>query len=586
MTGPNGSMDFEKSFQFRNNSSAAPSVIPKADIYFSKDQQNANLIKDSLQPTLARPNAKLNRFEELLNQSSEGAHQNKHRSKRHFETVQSLFDIFKDDAVKGNLSNQDVWQYAMLLNQSVYANRRSRLSENSNRDSDQYTNSNLNNDVLLKNAILDLADNVTSGLLSAIVDQRILRALLLAMMQFKVYPEMLRLWENGVNDPAVSHFYLNHTVLALILPLAYDEKRFTYDQIIRLYEVNTEKKNHVFHELLASIGKIAIKEGDNSRGLDCLESLLASYEVKNQRHVVSKSLAELHMCFIGSCKDMKIARHFFDKVVNKELPYRVLLKASHVQSLFENCHEVNEPFDSILDFWKNTVKFYGADMRDLNASYSIINNKFFSIFFKVYPKLTQDSYSKLKEVILLYSAIKPVDEYFLNTIISNYSWNDKVVFQQLTENYVIHNVNCTPVVNRVILKKMGEIQEFDNAEILQSWNKLLAHLDNLGFTYIPIADWAALRDCTILSPFSSERSQLYLTILDAYKNYHQDERAVNRFVKYWLNRAQANQVSRVSLEAGPAFDCDIRVEVPSFKSLQENVDYKKVSQHMFSYERV
>lgn len=575
------SIDFDKTIQFRSNSSTAP--IAKVDRFFSKASADP-LLKDALNST--GNSAKLNRFEELL----VSANQVNPLHKQYFEIIKYLFNMIKDDAVKDYVSRNNVFQYANLLNNSVYQNRTSRLSGSRNRDSDQYQSNTLNNDVMLKNAILDLADNIVSGHFKAILDAPTLRVLLLAMFQFKMYAEMMSLWEAGVNDDSVSAIYLKQTILSLILPVTYDEKRFDYEQVLQIYELNTKDTPAVNYELLGTIGKIAIRAGDYTRGLDCLETLLHVYELnaKANRKLVLRSLSELHLSFIGSCKDINISRHFFDKVVEGDLPYQVLLKAPHVQSLLENCVEVNEPIDTILYFWKATVGHYRAEQNDksnLNSRYAILNNSFFSVFFRLYPQLTLESYAKLKEVIAIYATIKPIDEFFLNTVISNYTWNDKVVFEQLIENYSIHNVARSPVSYRVILKKIGDIQKFDNSEILARWNESLAHLDANKYAYIPIADWAALRDATIMSPYRDLREQFYLTVLDAYKNFHQDERACLRFAKYWMNREDyVVQVSQVSLDH-PKFTCDVEVTVPKFRKLRENVDYQKVTQPMFNPRR-
>lgn len=575
--------------QFRSNATStsaattAATPLGKVDRYFAK-----TLVDPFLKDAMAGNLAKLNRFEELLVIANQvNPKNNSQLHKQYFETINYLFKMFRDDAVKDNVTRRNIFQYANLLNNSVYQNRTSRLSGSRNRDSDQYQSNTLNNDVMLKTAILDLAENIVNGQFKSILDSNTLRVLLLAMFQFKVYSEMISLWEAGVNDEAVSKIYLSQNILSVVLPVAFDENRFTYEQVLQIYELNTKDAANVNFELVGTIGKIAIKAGDYSRGLDSLESLLQIYELnaKANKRMILRSLSELHLSFIGSCKDIKIAKHFFDKVVDGDLPYQVLLKAPHVQSLFENCVEVSEPFDSILYFWKVTVGHYNGENNDktnLNSRYAILNNSFFSIFFKLFPTLTEESYIKLKEVIATYANIKPVDEFFLNTVISNYSWNDKVVFEQLIENYSIHNVTRTPVSYRVCLKKIGEIKEYNEAEILNQWNESLAHLDSNGYKYIPIADWAALRDATILSPYRADRQEFYLKVLNAYKNYHQDERACLRFAKYWLNREdQVRQVARVSTQENPQFDCALEVEIPPFKKLTENVNYRKVTAQMF-----
>lgn len=571
---PNPTKDFDK--QFRNNSTT---TVPRSDVYFSKFQQEP-VLKE-----IVPVEQNINRFEQLL-RTAKGrpGKPNSDDPKRHYETVRSLFDMFRDDALKDNLSHKNVLQYVSVLNSSVYKNRVSRLLGSRNRDSDQYQHNTLYNDVLLKTAVLDLADNVLLGQFKAIVDKNILRQIFLAMGQFKAHNEMLALWEAGVNDPAMSQLYLDQDILSVILPVAYEEKKFAYEEVISLFEANTQSRPS--DEILAAVGKIAIKAGDYSRGLDSLETLLQVYETskKPNQFAVLRALSELHLTFIGSCKDITIAKHFFDKVMERDLPYKVVLKAPHVQSLLENCVEVGESFETIVFFWKSTLEFYASSDKgnaSLNSRYTILNNSFLASFFKMLPTLSEESYTKLKEVIAIYANIKPVDEFFLNTIISNYTWNDKVVFEQLVENYKVHNVVMTPVAHRVILKKIGEMEDFSNAEILVKWTESLANLDTLGYKYIPIADWAALRDATILSAFHAERTEFYLSVLDTYKNYHQDERAVLRFCKFWINRpGSGKEVARVTFQNGN-FKSDVAIELPTFYNLKENVDYNAESRKIF-----
>lgn len=571
----------------RNNSSSSSQPLKNADRYFAKAKVDP-LFKGAVQ----NRDPKLNHFEELVVAAEQANPGNDaFLRKRYYETLSEVFKYFKDDSVKETLSRKALELYANLLNSLVFKNRTSRLSGSNNRDSDKYQDSTLNMDVLLKGAILEFADNIINGHFKSSLDISALRILLFAMGQFKAFPEMISLWEAGVNDEEVSKIYLSHGVLAPILPIAYSEKRFTYEQILQIYELNSKGSNQKFqYTLVEAMGKIAIKAGDYSRALDALEHLLKLYESKppNQLRVLS-SLSELHLSFIGSCKDIKIAKHFFDKVIDRDLPYRVVLKVSHVRSLLENCADVNEPFSSLMYFWKVTLKHYTRETRTkqelMNARYATLNNALFSKFFQMFPVLTEESYNKLKELISVYASIMPVDEYLLNTIISNYTWNDRVVFQQLIDNYDVYNVARTPVAYRVALKKLGEIKEFGNEEILKFWNDSMVHLDNEGYRYIPIADWAALRDATIMSSNADTRTEFYLKMLDTYKDFHQDERALQRFAKYWMNKAmQVGDVARVSFGETDFADAT-EIVVPKFTNLSQNVDYKKTTEPMFAHLR-
>ncbi|RLV87753.1 Protein RMD9 mitochondrial [Meyerozyma sp. JA9] len=568
----------------RSNSSAAglsespaSSVDSKIENFLSKSAKDP-LVREALD---AETKNKLNYFKEQIDLANRYRSIHDQDSERAFaSTLDNLSRALDDESLRDTFVSRDLFSYAQVLNSGVYNNRTNRLAGSKNRDSDQYHNQNLHDEVLLKQAVLHLGELITNGEFKAILNAPTLSFLFYSMKQFQLYPEMIHIWENGVNDQETGSVYLDEKILAVILPVTFEQSRFTYEEILHIYELNTEKLPRVGHELLTSMGKIAIAAGDYSRGLDSLESILQLYENAQQSHNKSKilaSLSDLHLSFIGSCKDIKISKHFFDKVVHYDLPYRVKLKVPHIQSLLENCYEQNEPMDNILYFWRASIAHYNTEnVLVLNSRYAILNNALFSIFFKKYPELNEDSFNKLREIIAMYAESKPIDEVFLNTIVGNYSWDSKEVLEQIIENYDVYNVKRTPVSYRVCLKKTGSLESYSNEEILQKWNASLQHLDSNKFTYIPVADWAALRDATILSKYKDARKEFYLSVLDKYKDYIQDHRSCIRFVRYWIKRKDvAADIDRVASNEPHTFDCDIDIQVPQFRHLRKNIDYVK-----------
>lgn len=565
----------------RSNSQASVSgnTNSKVDAFVRKAQRDP-ILRDV---TNHDHNVKNDHFRDLLQTSN----QYKLNSRQAHGFVVTLLDLGKllDDAeVRQSLTTKELSNFAENLNYCVYINRTNRLEKNNNRDSD-LKNDDFKNEVHLRNLVTKLSDLIISGEFNQILEIRTVLFLLYAMSQYLLYPEMINLWESGVNNSMVAPIYLNDRILGVILPIAYDCQRFTYEEIMNIFELNTKNSKLIHYELLCSMGKIAISAGDYSRGLDSLESLLQPYEANklgnHHRSKILAALGDLHLAFIGSCKDIKIAKHFFDKVIENDLPYSVLLKTPHVQSLLNNCFELEEPFDSIIYFWRTTLNHYNKEKRknSLNSRYSILNNTFFTIFFKIYPELNAQSFNKLRELIAIYASIKPIDEVFLNTIITNYSWGDKNVLEQLIENYSIYEVNRTPVSYRICLKKTGEIADYTNGEILQKWTESLQHLDSINFNYIPVADWAALRDATILSPFSDTRKNFYLAVVDKYKNYIQNEQNLQRFIFWWSKKgehfADIKKLSYPSRDGQNYQELDI--QIPTFSHLRPNIDYVKLS---------
>lgn len=479
-------------------------------------------------------------------------------------TFQNVIEIFKDEETRKNLIKVDLTKYLHFLNYSIFRNRRNRLDRRSNVDRDQYSNNQKLNDVKYRTALLDFHSLLINGELNEKITLESLEYYFMSMSQYNLNEEIVNYWETGVNDEQLSKLFLNSRILSLVLPIAYDTKRFSYEEILRIFELNNDE-NKVDAKLLCSIGKICTIENDYERALDILESVLVIFEnLKDSR--VGLSLGDLHLNFISSSKDISIAKHFFDKVVENDLPYTVRLKVTHVIDLLNNCYESQVPFEDIVYFYETTLKFYVNRKIKLNAQFASLNNAFFKIFFQKYPELNDESFSLLKKLMSDYNLILPVDELLLNTVMSNYNWGDKKIFEQLIEYYDIFKITKTQVPNRIILKKMGEI-DYSDEEILEQWNKNLTNLDHDRYTYIPIADWAAIRDATIFSKF--DRNTLYWQIVKKYQNYFQDYRATVRFIRLWFKDEKIFEHLKALNEFSDLPDL-------KFRNLKPTVDFAKI----------
>lgn len=513
--------------------------------------------------SLLLPNQQVNYFREqlsLLNQYKRVS-----SDVEVFEvTFQNVIEIFKDEETRKNLIKVDLTKYLHFLNYSIFRNRRNRLDRRSNVDRDQYSNNQKLNDVKYRNALLDFHSLLINGELNEKITLESLEYYFMSMSQYNLNEEIVNYWETGVNDEQLSKLFLNSRILSLVLPIAYETKRFSYEEILRIFELNNDE-NKVDAKLLCSIGKICTIENDYERALDILESVLVIFEnLKDTR--VGLSLGDLHLNFISSSKDISIAKHFFDKVIENDLPYIVRLKVTHVIDLLNNCYESEAPFEDIVYFYETTLKFYVSKKIKSNAQFASLNNAFFKIFFQKYPQLNDESFSLLKKLMSDYNLILPVDELLLNTVISNYNWGDKKIFEQLIEYYDIFKITKTQVPNRIILKKMGEV-DYSDEEILNQWNNNLSNLDHDRYTYIPIADWAAIRDATIFSKF--DRNTLYWQIVKKYQNYFQDYRATVRFIRLWFKDREIFKHLKALNEFNDLPDL-------KFRNLKPTVDFTKI----------
>lgn len=562
----------------RYNSSTTSSNH-KVNAFIQQSQQDP-LLKEALDSGIG---VKLNYFREqisLLNQYRlEGSNI---ESQRAFSTTfHNILDLFNDSELRASFGMGDLLKYSLALNTSIHYNRINRLSGSKNRDKDQYKNENFLDELTMKRALLSLTEIISNGEMNKILNVSSLRNFFSAMRQFEFYNESIDVWEQGVNDNELSGLFLDDRVLSIILPIAYEIERFSYDEVARIYELNTKDRSFIDKDLISAIGKIAISAGDFNRGLDCLEQLLKIFDTPNQKNQVVHALGDLHLSFIGHCKDITISRHFFDKVIHYDLPYPVKLRVSHVQSLLQNCFDSNESLQEILYFWKGAISHYSSDKKtiEMNARYAKLNNSFFQIFFKMYPELTDESFDELKQIIKTYNDTKSLDEPFMNTLITNYCWGDKNVFQQLVQNYDIYNIKRTQVSYRVALKSMGDINGFSNEEILEKWHDALTNLDKSKYTYIPNADWSSLRSATIQSQAQDDRRGLYFDIMGHYKDYFQDRKAAHNFIRLWLNNDSHILQDLNKVRNNEAFT-SVVITTPQFHHLKPQVHFNSILDHL------
>ena len=140
------------------------------------------------------------------------------------------------------MSEKDLYRYAANLYSATITLRKTRLGNSRNRDKDQA--SAFKEDVIYQTAILNLTELVAAGDFNNVLSSRILFKIFGTLLQFKLNAEIMSLWENGVsqseksNDNGVGQLYLSHDVLSIVLQVAYETKRFTYEEIKLIYNLS------------------------------------------------------------------------------------------------------------------------------------------------------------------------------------------------------------------------------------------------------------------------------------------------------------------------------------------------------------
>ncbi|KAL6453002.1 RMD9 RNA-binding protein RMD9 [Candida maltosa Xu316] len=523
-------------YQIRNNSSAATATVPASKI--------------------------IDQYQEKLRHYKLNAHKPIHiKSRGHF---------------RAQLTEDHLFKFASNIYSSTINSRRSRLGKARNRDNDQAAA--FNEDVSYQTAVLSLAELIASGELNSILSSRTLFKVFGTLLQFKLSNDILSLWESGISGE-VGSLYLAHDVLSIVIQVGYESKRFSYEEIKQIYDSSVVEGEPVHPFLSDRIGQVAISEGDHARGLDALESLMTLYESDPKERAVLGGLAQLHLSFIGQCKDIAIAKRFFEKALNPGgLPYVVVLKSPYMVSFLQNCSDGGDSMETLIELWKRISTQYIRDNHDLSSKSATINTGLFKIFFDKYPEPTEEA---VKMLSLIFEKCPKIDEVFLNTMVSIMSWNDKDLFQKIVNAYEKYNVEKSIISHRIILKQAGLI-EFSNSDILNLWNELLHKLDEENYTYIANADWASLRAATLFSEkYKDQRTGVYFSILKKYKDYMQHNYAAVKFLRNWVRNADAYKlISRITVEEDPVIEDEIKVTVPAFKNLKKNVNYRAVTKEV------
>jgi hypothetical protein len=549
-------------YQIRNKSTATRSTPPPTRSSIPEDA--------SYQPKYR------NRKPRNYKPARQSDYDYQHFVSKSFEEIQQYQTRLQEGTFKSEISEQELFRYATDIYNGTINLRRKRLGKTRNRDRDEKDA--FVEDLAYQTAILSLAELIISGELNHALSARSLFKVFGTLLQFKLNTEVLNLWETGVNSEQ-GKLFLSHPVLSVVIQVGYETKRFNYDEIKQIYDMSVVPNEPVHPFLSDRTGQVAISEGDHARGLDALESMMTLYEKNPNEESVLGGLAQLHLSFIGHCKDIAIAKRFFEKAITPGgLPYVVALKSPYMVSFFENCSAAGDSMEEIIDLWARISRHYEQEGHALFSKNASICNGLFKVFFTKYPEPTPEA----KELLhLIFRINPPANEILSNTLISNMPWEDKEFFQEIAQSYDRYGIDKTMVCHRIILKQAGHI-EFSNEEILDLWNQLLRKLDDQEYFYIANADWSALRAATMFSDkFKEQRTPLYLSILKTYKDYMQHDYAAKRFLRNWIKDPSAyKSISKISTESNPTFEGEIKIEVPEFKNLRRNISYREATKEI------
>ncbi|EGW31779.1 uncharacterized protein SPAPADRAFT_140469 [Spathaspora passalidarum NRRL Y-27907] len=566
----------------RNNSNVAtklnepvnvppPRIIPDVskggDLHEIKSQSEPSLLSE------IDVKQKLDQFDQInLRTKYNGSHP------FYLEELDTSLELLETKAVRDRLSEEQLTGFVYNIERMIFHQKRRRLRNNFNRDRD--TQGAFQTEIMIQSAALKLFDMINAGSLTHCLSAEALYRLFLILHSFYLRSEIVSYWEAGVSNPDIANFFVDQKVLSTALFMAYEIKRFSYEEIQQIYDLNTPDKTNVFPDLLTSVGKVALLENDYDRALDLFEQLMISLERDHKN--TSTAIAEMHLNFISMCREVDIAKHFFDKAYDsRKLPYTVKLKAPHMISFMRNCSEAGESMDEILQIWKKLLikSMETAKYDPKGAKSANLNSGMFKLLFDKYPEYTEEAKKYLNK---MFTMNPQINEIFINAAISNYSWQDRQTFDMLVDAYDKYGIPKTMMSNRIILKQAG-LFDHSNEEIIEFWNNLLYSLDELKYSHIAVPDWAAIRDATILSEhYGDQRTGLYMSILKAYKDYMQNDFACVKFLRGFGRNAEHVRLLKKFTEGEPHFDNEVEITVPGdLHSLKKHIDFKDCAKRFY-----
>lgn len=352
--------------------------------------------------------------------------------------------------------------------------------------------------------------------------------LITSFKELQLTSEAISIWENSRNS-ASGHIFLDPRVVGVILPLMY-ENGHSFAEIQELFETSKGQISYYHPNLGVGMIRVCLLANEINFALRLFEELCGNSQSRKFGY-----LTETHLSFIGESNDLSVANAFFEKALNDEMPYKIDLQVPYIKKFIVNTWSQTKDFNQVLNIWIKCWNNYGTKVN--KGVSSSLNELFLSIFFTCYENNKVEGFAKLKDIIAMYGNIKPLDEPFLNIIMSKcVCWNDEAIINEVLNYYHVYNVTRTQVAYRVALKAMGSVA-VDDTIIIAKWNELLQFSDFQGASFIHNADWAALRDATIgSSQYGEQRVNLYAAMVKQYCRMSKDLRQIKVLTEVNLTR--------------------------------------------------
>lgn len=423
--------------------------------------------------------------------------------------VKKIIPIYRSLIYSGQLNEKRMAEFVSLLRNGLRIHRLelSKLKKNLDKDSN---NPIKNIHYLLTCAIREVSYNLLDGLIS--MNSHGLTHLFKAYKDLGFTYEAVHIWETGKKNPSLNHLFTSEPVLGSIFPFLVESGDFDFNEIWEMYQKIKDSKGadeKLHNELQVGMIRVCLFKDQTNDALAIFKQLTSDvYNSFNNKGTeppinVKSYMTMAHLSFIGFCKDIDTADFFFQDAVNESMPYLTPLQLNFIKKYLANTWEITHDYEKVKKIWLITWRHYEHKKTSNSSVSSSLNDAFLSIFFKKYPSFSSESFSELKKVIDDYNFIRLIDEPFINVLLSkSTSWHNPEVFEFILNTANSNQFSKTNVFYRCCLKACGSV-DIDSMSILNLFRQLLANNASNGMKFIAHADWVALRDATINSPYLS-----------------------------------------------------------------------------------
>lgn len=473
--------------------------------------------------------------------------------------VRKIIPLYKTLVSTGELNEKRMAEFVSLLRNGLRIHRLelSKLKKNLDKDS--------NNPIkaihfLLTCAIREVSYNVLD--MQVHLNPHGLTHLFKAYKDLGFTNEAVSIWENGKSNPKLFNLFTSEPVLGSVFPFLVESGDFNFDEVWAMYSKIKQSKlpNEKLHnELQVGMIRVCLFKDKTFDALEIFQKLTSDcYSSFQQNGIeppinVKSYMTMAHLSFIGFCKDINTADQFFNDAVNESMPYLTPLQLNFIKKYLINSWEITHDYERVKLIWSITWNHYEMKGTSNSSVSSSLNDTFLTIFFQKFPNYSPEGFLELQNIIATYSQIKSIDEPFINVLLSkSTNWHNSDVFQFILSTAISNSFSKTNVFYRCCLKACGSV-DIDCMSILNLFRQLLNNNASNGMKFIAHADWVALRDATINSP--------YLI------NFQSINDRIDLYFKLW----KICSVSFISLENFKNY---------IFKDIKLNYNYSRIFQQM------